>query len=159
MRAGASDEKIVNLRRTDDLDGKWSVLTNPYLIALGIPVVLIASGAFAKKLVRGSSWQRSDFFLGVELALAAMASALVYVFDLAKLSTAAGSAAAVPQKIAATATFLALCFFLLLWVITTHQDWEKRSQNPRGQLIWLGLLANLVGASLLAAFVLLVKGV
>lgn len=121
-------------------------------------MVLIASGAFAKKLVRGSNWQRSDFFLGVEPALAAMASALVYVFDLAKLSTSPQPAIAVPQKIAATATFLALCFFLLLWVLTTHQDWEKRSQNPRGQVIWLGLLANFVGAALLAAFVLLVKG-
>lgn len=135
------------------------MLTNQYLIALGIPTILILSGAFAKKLVRGSDWQRSDFYLGVELSLAAMASALVYVFDLAKLTSSppAGSAG-VPEKLAATATFLALCFFLLLWVLSTHQDWERRSQNPRGQLIWLGVLANVVGAGLLAAFVLLVKG-
>lgn len=136
------------------------MLTNPYLIALGIPLVLIISGAMAKKLVRGSAWQRSDFFLGVELSLAAMASALVYIFDLTQAAQAqAASAGQAPQKITATASFLALCFFILLWVLSTHQDWEQRSQNPRGQFVWLVVIANLVGAGLLAAFVLYVKGV
>ncbi len=136
------------------------MLTNPYLIALGIPIILLFSGAFAKKLVRGTSWQRSDFYLGVELALAAMASALVFVFDLVQLDKNNNLPNEfVAQKMAGNASFLALCFFLLLWTLTTHQDWEKRSQNPKGQLIWLGIIANLVGAGLLATFVLLVKGV
>jgi hypothetical protein len=89
-----------------------------------------------------------------------MASALVYVFDLAKLTVAqTGVPSTLPQKIAATASFLALCFFLLLWVLSTHQDWERRSQNPRSQFVWLAVIANLVGAGLLATFVLFVKGV
>lgn len=120
--------------------------------------MLILCGALAKKLVRGSPWQRDDFFLGVELSLAAMASALVYMFDLAKLSSESPSSDSLPQKITATATFLALCFFLLLWIMSAHQDWEERSQNPRGQIIWLGVVANLVGAGLIATFVLFVKG-
>ena len=136
------------------------MLTNAYLIALGIPLVLILSGAFAKKLVRGSAWQASDFFLGVELSLAAMASAMVYVFDLARILGATTLATnGINSKIAATASFLALCFFLLLWVLSTHQDWEKRSQNRMGQIIWLGVIANLIGAGLMAAFVLYVKGI
>jgi len=136
------------------------VLTNPYLIAIGIPLLLIVCGAFAKKLVRGSKWQNTDFFLGVELSLAAMASALVYVFDLTKLTSVQSSTiSSLMQKMVATASFLALCFFLLLLILSIHQDWEKRSQNPRGQFVWLGIIANLVGAGLLAAFVLLVKGV
>ncbi len=136
------------------------LLTNLYLIAVGIPLVLILCGAFAKKLVRGSNWQRSDFFFGVELSLAAIASALVYIFDLTKLSLSQVSiATSIPQKIASTALFLTLCFFLLLWILTSHQDWEQRNHNPRGQLIWLGVIANLVGAGLLVMFVLLVKGV
>lgn len=135
-------------------------LTNPYLIALGIPLILILSGALARKLVRGSEWQRADFFLGVELSLAAMASALVYVFDLARLTTAdAAPTPSVSERMVATASFLALCFFLLLWVLSAHQDWEKRVQNPNGQFLWLAIIANLVGAGLLAAFVLFVKGV
>lgn len=136
------------------------MLTNPYLIAIGIPLLLIFSGAFAKKLVRGSNWESRDFFLGVELCLAAMAAALVFVFDLSKLtSIQASTASSVMQTMVATASFLALCFFLLLWILSIHQDWERRSQNPKGQLLWLGIIANLIGAGLIAAFVLLVKGV
>ncbi len=89
-----------------------------------------------------------------------MASALVYVFDLSKLSSVPVTQGnPLDSKIAATATFLALCFFLLLWVLSTHQDWEKRTQNTKGQIIWLGGISNLIGAGLLAAFVLFVKGV
>lgn len=136
------------------------MLTNSHLIALGIPLILILCGALAKKLVRGSAWKQSDFYLGVELALTAMGSALVYVFDLSKLAAPQSAATAtLPQDIAATASFLALCFFLLLWILSTHQDWEKRSQNPKGQFFWLAIIGNLIGGALLAAFVLFVKGV
>jgi hypothetical protein len=114
-------------REAENVD---SVLTNPYLIALGIPLILIFCGALAKKLVRGSSWERTDFFLGVELSLTAMGSALVYVFDLARLTVSqTGVPTSLPEKIVATASFLALCFFLLLWVLSTHQDWESRDDD------------------------------
>lgn len=132
------------------------MLTNPYFIALGIPIVLLFSGAVAKKLVRGSTWVRSDFFLGVELALAAMSAALVFLFD---LSTGQNTVSPALDKVAATGGFLALCFFLLLWIMSTHQDWEARDEVPRKQIIRLGVLANGIGAGLLVTFVLLVKGV
>ena len=136
------------------------LFTNPYLIALGIPIVLLASGAFAKKLVRGSSWERFDFFLGVEFTLAAMSSALIYVFDLVKLGSNNPTIPnALMNKFAATAAFIALAFFLLLWILSTHQDWQRRNNNPRGQIFWLGVVANIIGAGLLATFVLLVKGI
>lgn len=135
------------------------MLTNEYFLALGIPVVLIICGALARKLVRGTTWQPADFYLGVELALSALASAMVYVVDLAKLTGADPPDTSVPTKLAATGAFLAVCFLLLLSVLSTHQDWEKRTQNPRKQVIWLGIVSNLLGAGLLAAFVLLVKGV
>jgi len=134
------------------------VFTNQYFIALGIPLVLLLCGAVAKKLVRGSAWQRSDFYLGVEFTLAAMSSALVYVFDLVKVAGTDNSAP-VAGKMAATGSYLALCFFLLLWVLSTHQDWERRDQNPHGQLVWLCIVANIVGAGLLSVFILLVKGI
>jgi hypothetical protein len=135
------------------------VLTNPYFIAVGIPLLLILCGALAKKLVRGSEWEVSDFFLGVELALSAMAAALVYVFDLAKLSSHNPIPLDLHQQITATSTFVAFSFFLLLWLMTAHQDWEKRSENKKGQVIWLVIVANFVGAALLTSFVLFVKGV
>ena len=123
-------------------------------------MLLITCGAVAKKLVRGSGWRRTDFFLGVELSLAAMALALVYMLDLSRLTLLPStSITSVSQKIAATALFLALSFFLLLWVVSTHQDWEKKSRNPNGQLFWLGIISNLVGTALLIAFITIVKGV
>ena len=135
------------------------MLTNRYLIAVGIPVILICCGAFAKKLVRGSSWQQSDFYLGVELSLSAIAAALVYIFDLAKIiSIQSENDIILQQKMIATASFLVICFFLLLWILSTHQDWEKRTQNPIGQIIWLMFISNIIGVGLMAAFVLLVKG-
>jgi hypothetical protein len=131
---------------------------NSILIAIGIPLLLIVCGALARKLVRGAKWQRTDFFLGVELALAAMASALVYLFELASaLGSDSARVSATPTKLASTTSFLALTFFLMLWILSTHQDWEKRPQNPRGQVIWLGVITNGVGVGLFAVFVLLVK--
>lgn len=134
------------------------MFTNPYLIALVIPLILIASGAFAKKLVRGSDWQLSDFFLGVDLSLTAMGSALLYVFDLTN-STMETEATSVNSKLTATASFLAVCFFLLLWILSAHQDWERRTSNRMGQIVWLGIISNATGIGLFAAFVILVKGV
>lgn len=136
------------------------MLKNPYLIALGIPIILIFCGAFAKKLVRGTKWKFSDFYLGVELALAAMASSMVYIFDVTKLpSTTIEEISSINSKLAYNASFLTICFFLLLFVLTTHQDWEKRNKNPKGQIIWLGIVTNLIGSTLMAIFVLIVKGV
>ena len=122
----------------------YAMLTNPYLIALGIPLILIVSGAFAKKLVRSSTWQLSDFYLGVELSLASTASALVYIFDLAKVANASKTGVPpVDNKFTATAAFLALSFFLLLWILSTHQDWERRPQNSKGQFFLVGHYSEL----------------
>jgi heme/copper-type cytochrome/quinol oxidase subunit 4 len=127
----------------------------PYLIAVAIPLILIASGALAKKLVRGSPWIRSDFFLGVELALTAMGSSLVYIFELAQNS----DERAIHNSILAAGFFTIVCFFLLFWIMAVHQDWDRRHLNPLGQLMWLGGFCNLMGIALLAGFVLFVKGV
>jgi hypothetical protein len=64
-----------------------------------------------------------------------------------------------PKNLAATGAFLSVCFFILLWVLSTHQDWGKRSDNLSGQKLWLGVISNLIGAGLMTAFVLFVKGV
>ena len=104
--------------------------------------------------------ERFDFFLGVEFTLAAMSSALIYIFDLVKIGNNSQTGSSlVMNKFAATATFIAITFFLLMWILSTHQDWQRRNNNPKGQILWLGIIANLVGAGLLAAFVLWIKGI
>jgi hypothetical protein len=132
------------------------LFTNSYLIALGIPILLILSGAVAKKLVRGSGWRLKDFYLGVETSLAALGAALIHFFDLNKQQL---NGAVLGEQMAATASFLAITFFLLLWVLSTHQDWEARTQNETGQFVWLGGVSNIIGILLFGSFVMLVKGV
>jgi hypothetical protein len=134
------------------------MLTNRYVIALVVPVVLILSSAFARKLVRGSPWVRSDFFLGVQLSLAAIAAALTNFLDLSK-AAAAGTAQIDANSLAKNGAFLAICFFLLLVVLATHQEWENKIQTPTAQFWWLGAFCNVIGAGLLVAFIILVKGI
>lgn len=124
-----------------------------YTIALGIPLVLILLGAMVKKLVRGTTWQPSDFFLGVELSLSALTSSLIFIFEIS------ASVSANQSKVAPLGIFTATCLFLFFVVMAFHQDWEKKPQNPKAQIIWLGGFCNLIGIGLLSSFVLFVKGI
>lgn len=130
-----------------------------FLVAILIPLALLFCGAIAKKLVRGTSWERKDFFLGVELTLAALSSGLLYFFELVKITENGISGTPDPQKVVSTAVFVALCFGLLLWVLSTHQDWERQPTTTKGQFSRLVIFSNGVGAGLICAFALLVKGV
>ena len=133
------------------------ILVHPYFVAVVIPVILLVCGAFARKLVRGTAWEKRDFYLGVEFTLAALSSALVNLFDLAKAMQQSSPPAVLSSQVAATAGFACVTFLILLWVLSTHQDWEKSDRN--GQFLRLGILANIAGSGLLCAFVLIVKGV
>ena len=104
-----------------------------YIVAVFIPLLLLFCGAIAKKLVRGTTWERKDFFLGVELTLAAMSPGLLYFFDLVKITANGVSGSPAPNKVAVTAIFVILCFGLLFWVLSTHQDWEKLPATTKGQ--------------------------
>jgi hypothetical protein len=148
------------------------VLLSKYTVALGIPIILMICGSVAKKLVRGSGWEKPDFYLGVEFALAAMSSAFLHIYDLAseiqKMNSGSGSPATpLSQTVAAsinqlhtqlslTAGFLCVTFCLLLYILALHQDWEKH-KGVNGQFLRLGIWSNLLGCGLMCAFVLLVK--
>ena len=136
-----------------------ALLTDKYVVAVGIPLILLFSGAAARKLVRGTPWQTEDFFLGVQFTLAAMSSALIHIVDV--LRKQAGNpvpaSVAAPDRLIGGMTFLAVTFMLLLVVMSTHQDWNGRIESPRLRAFWLGAVANLIGAGLIAAFVLFVK--
>jgi hypothetical protein len=123
----------------------------------------LLAGASAKKLVRGSGWKQEDFYLGIELTLAAMSAALVHIFDLARRLAIAsevagqGSTLEITQQLAVTGTFIAVTFLLFLVVLTIHQDWTGETQRKAAQLVRLGGVSNLIGSGLLATFVVLVK--
>jgi hypothetical protein len=111
--------------------------------------------------------------MGVEFTLAALASSLVYLFDIAKDLAEGGPSTivSVDQRLVVTASFISVTFCILMVVLAIHQDYEHRdkesqkngrknqNQIRREQIFWLCIISNLIGAGLIAGFVLLVKGV
>ena len=137
-------------------------------MSFAYPFILLLLGAVSKKLVQARAWKREDFFLGVDLALAGISSGLIYISEL--LATKASesdclSAActafrdSLDYKLATDAGYIVVALLGFLVVLATHQDQERNTGNPRAQLIFMGILSNVIGAGLLASFILLVKGV
>jgi len=144
------------------------MLTNQYFVAVGVPFILLLLGAVSRKLVRGHAWQRSDFYLGIDLSLAGISSGLIYISEL--LSTKANEAGcltpacigfreSVDHKLLADAGYIVIALVCFLLVLALHQDYERNTSNLKSQLIFLGILSNLVGTGMLASFILFVKGV
>lgn len=135
------------------------ILSNSYVIAIIIPLILIFCGAIAKKIVRGDRWRSSDFFLGVELSLTTFASTLLYLYDLQEINRLSSfSSQIISPKLTTTITFLIINFFIFLWILSIHQDWIERTHNPYKQFIWLGIITNSIGITLFIFFVIFVKG-
>ena len=84
-----------------------------------------------------------------------MSAILVYLFELASTPITPQAA----TTLAATAGFLALTVFLLLWVLSIHQNWQMKNSDPRAQFVRLGVGANFIGCGLLSTFVLRIKGI
>ena len=144
------------------------MLTNEYFVAVGVPFMFLLLGAICRKLVHAGAWKREDFFLGIDLSPTGISSGLIYIFEL--LSTKANQAGcltpacvefrdSVDLRLVADAGFIVVALFCLMGVLTIHQDQERNTTDPKRQLIFLGLLSNLVGATVLAVFILYVKGV
>jgi hypothetical protein len=126
------------------------VNSNPQTFsAFAIPVVLILVTAVTRKIVRGKSpFQWADWYLGLDLTLAAFSSAAVNILEL----NARGR-----ENLA---WYLVLAFIVFILQIAIHQEWvdpPRVSHAPlvsrRKQAILLGLLANTIGVSLLGFFI------
>jgi hypothetical protein len=144
------------------------MLTNQYFVAVGVSLILMLLGAISRKLVHSHPWRRSDFYLGMDLALTAISSGLIYISEL--LSTKASQAGCntsacvqfrsiVDQRLLADAGYMAIGFVCFLAVLAIHQDQERNASKPKAQLIYLGVLSNLVGAGMMVSFIIFVKGV
>jgi hypothetical protein len=131
------------------------LLTHQYTAAVLIPILLIICGAFSKKLVRGTEWKRSDFFMGIDLTLAALASSLINASELLHANQQNLSLA----KVVTNTSYIPIAFFIFFIVLCTHQDWEQKPQNKIGQWLWLGVFCNLIGTVLMVSFIVIVKGI
>lgn len=139
------------------------VLASPYFVALGVPLLLIVVGAVARKLVRGTAWIPQDFYLGIDLGLAALSAGLIHMYDIVEqMKVGAGTTPAglpVEQALLHAAGFLVLSIVAMLIVMAVHQDSEKRPRRRFRQFLWLGVVSNVVSGGLLTLFILTVKGV
>ena len=138
----------------------YHLLISPYTVGIVIPLLLLFSSFFIKKLVRGSNWQKEDFYLGVELSLATVTSNLVYFYDLAKeVVITTNPSIVLYSKLTASTSFICVTFFILFLIMSLHQDWQHQNADPRGQWLRLGILSNIMGCSLLFLFIAVIKGV
>lgn len=146
-----------------------------YLIYFVIPSSFLVFGAIAKRIIRATHWKWSDWFLGVELVLAAMSTGIMHAFDLGfKLAKMADSAnPLVPVSFAkefiSVILFIFATIVLFFFVVISHQKWEpvqetdlplwSKPKQEKWKLLWLAGTCNLTGYLLFAAFIILIKGV
>lgn len=140
-----------------------------WVTGIGVPVILTMIGVIGKKLARGnatsSGFKRQDFYLGPELTLAAVSSALLNIFDILKpMRTTTLSRMALLSNI--IIGFMGIVLFM--WVLSFHQDWEsngavieaanpaKPGKSVKMELFWLLLVCNVVGFGLLLAGIILI---
>jgi hypothetical protein len=110
--------------------------------AFAIPLVLIPVSALIKKIVRGkSSFRLDDFYLGLDLTLAAFSLAAVNVIEIN------------PNGRVNLGWYFVVTLIVLMLQVALHQQWAGTS------VIWwkpfwlLGLLSNGLGISLLGFFI------
>ena len=137
------------------------ILTNRFVVALLVPLLLFLAGGLGKKLVRGErDWQWQDWYLGVDASLAALSAAVIHIFEITRLKQIAPTQSELyDRQQAASGVFIAFSFFMFLYVLSIHQNWERTDSNPCRQKVWLVLASNLIGLGLMFGFILVVKGV
>jgi hypothetical protein len=126
--------------------------------SLVVPIIFLAIGAAGKKLTKGHPWQRSDWYLGPELALSLMPTALLYALEhLAIVDNQANKNQDSLVKIAWSLLFAAFAMGLYVGLLSLHQDWEQDVSNSK-QVWLLGVLSNLLAGALFIGFVFFVQG-
>lgn len=135
---------------TDQLSSNFLSHTYVVIVALLFPTLLAIAGSVGKKLVRGTDFEKKDFFLGPDLTLGALSAGLVNLLDIAKDSH---SSLTITASLFFTSGYIAVTFFLFIVILALHQVWEKRDNQPGRQILSLGVASNAIGVSLLALFV------
>lgn len=120
-----------------------------YWAAFFIPIVLLATTGFIRKLVDGTDFRRDHWYLGLDLTVYFLASTLVNILDIAK--------APHPNERAMvwTAVLIAAAVVVLFLQAGLHQTWVPRKHRPVGQIVVLRGICNGFGILTLYAFVIL----
>jgi hypothetical protein len=126
-----------------------------------IPIALILAGGLVKTVVRKEP-RLSDYYLGLDYALASLATAATYGIDLAN-RTIPGTDQERLDKSVKVWVFVVFTCFVSLVLIIMHQLWEpwidaRRAAVKKRHKVYLFVTSNVLGIACLAVFLLLVKG-
>jgi hypothetical protein len=137
-----------------------SYLTNPYVVALIVPVGFYFIGAFGKKLIRDSHpedgfFKISDWYLAPDAALANVGVGLAECVDLvAKFNPEMHNG-----RIRGTLVFVALAFFVYLLTLALHKHYEPARVEMWKKCMWLLGFTNVISFAMMFIFLLALKGV
>jgi hypothetical protein len=109
--------------------------------AFAIPVVLILVSGLTKKIIRKSSFRADDFYLGVDLTLAAFSVAAVNVLDMR------------PSVGENLGWYFAFTFIIFMLQLAFHQEWSGLPTTSIKQILLLGFASNGLGVALLGFFI------
>jgi hypothetical protein len=130
-------------------------------LGLLIPVVFFGFTGLVKSIVK-KEWLWSNFYLGIDIALAALANGIVNIVDGVHQAESTPSISAdFGNQMFYTAMCIVVAIGSLFGVMALHQRFEVLADNPeikrdrikRG--IWLGIIGNLLGGSVLAMYIYL----
>jgi hypothetical protein len=133
-----------------DSIAKNADVVQQYVAAFGIPILLILLSALAEKLTKGQGWRWQYFYLGVDLTLAALSTALVNLADIQVSGKAAPAGAG-----AKSAMFIAGALFLLFIVMCLHQDYGHSENPSMREIVLLVFASNLAATGVFFGFILM----
>lgn len=129
--------------------------TYRFEVGILVPVVTLLIGIVGKKIARGPSWERTDFYIGTELTLAGVSGSLVNLFDLLKPEKTVGL---LEKKLLGGNVAIVILGLLMFYItLSLHQDFgPSSSKSIKKQLFFLLGISNLVGwATLVGALMLM----
>lgn len=135
-----------------------NLLANDLVIAIALPLTIVAIGAVGNKLVRGCrGWRLSDCYLGREIALATIAAEVLHLVMLARsLGLVKPEAVAVVKKgLIVTAVYGAISVLLFLFILGCHQGLTLTSSHSNRQRVVIGVGTTVLAIVLFFGFVLL----
>ena len=133
-------------------------------LSLLVPILFLIVGAAGKKLVRGSAWQRSDWYLGPEFSLSMIPTSLMFCVD--RVRTLDGIAADAVNQIHASHVQIGYSLFtaaislaVYIGLLSLHQDWEAEADRLRLKTFLLGIVSNGIALALFLSFSIYVQGI
>lgn len=126
-------------------------------LGLLIPVAFFGFTGMVKSLVR-SCWTWSNFYLGMDISLAARANGIVNIIDLAHHSEAMAVDPDLGHQMTFTALSLLVSFGALFGTMGLHQKFEVIGNENDGNRrtargILLGVVSNVIAGVALGLFI------